>query len=238
MNSGRSAAVPSRVRAGRVGVETLVGRQRWDDLVPHLLRAGADPDRTVEQLKRYATELFEWNRRVSNLMSGNDEQRFVERHLLESLEPAYWLRESGATRWLDLGSGGGLPAIPLIVAGVGEEWTLVESRRTKTLFLKRVVEALGLGRVEVRNERLETTVTTGDHASRFDGFTARATLALAETLDLAASLVSPGGDAFLWKGSRREEEIKAQGAWRSQWRLEGLLGVGTGVNVVCRFKRI
>jgi 16S rRNA (guanine527-N7)-methyltransferase len=229
--------VPSRARTGRLGVEALVARQRWDDLVPHLLRAGADPDRTIDRLKQYTTALFEWNRSVSNLMSGNDEQRFVERHLLESLEPAYWLREAGARRWLDLGSGGGLPAIPLILAGIGEAWTLVESRRTKTLFLRRVIETLGLSMVEVRNERLETTVSSGEHASQFDGFTARATLPLGETLTLAAPLVSTGGDAFLWKGSRREEEMKADGPWRKGWRLEGLLGVGTGVNVVCRFQR-
>jgi 16S rRNA (guanine527-N7)-methyltransferase len=171
-------------------------------------------------------------------MSGNDEQRFVERHLLESLEPAYWLRESGAKRWVDFGSGGGLPAIPLIVAGIGEAWTLVESRRTKTLFLRRVIEALGLDHVEVRNERLETMVADGDHGGHFDGFTARATLVLAETLALAAPLVPADGDAFLWKGSRRDEEMRAGGPWQSDWRLDGLLGVGTGVNVVCRFKRI
>jgi 16S rRNA (guanine527-N7)-methyltransferase len=232
------APAPSRARAGRLSVEALVERQRWDDLIPHLLRAGAEPDQAIDRLKRYATALFEWNRSVSNLMSGNDEQRFVERHLLESLEPAYWLRESGARRWLDLGSGGGLPAIPLIIAGVGDGWTLVESRRTKTLFLRRVIETLGLTMVEVRNERLETTVSGGEHTSSFDGFTARATLALADTLDLATALVAAGGDAFLWKGSRREEEMRAEGAWQEGWRLEGLLGVGTGVNVVCRFKRV
>ena len=225
------------MRIKRVGVDTLVARQRWEDLIPFLLRAGADPDSTIQRLQRYTAELFAWNAGVSNLMSGNDEQRFVERHLQESLEPAYWLRESGARRWLDLGSGGGLPAIPLILAGVGEAWTLVESRRTKTLFLRRVVEALGLERVEVRNERLETTVASGELASGFDGFTARATLPLAETLALAAPLVASEGDAFLWKGSRREEEMRTEGAWRADWRLEGLLGVGKGVNVVCRFKR-
>jgi 16S rRNA (guanine527-N7)-methyltransferase len=214
-----------------------VARQPWDALVPHLLRAGGDPDRAIEGLKGYMKALLEWNRTVSNLISGNDEQRFVERHLLESLQPAYWLRELGVARWLDFGSGGGLPAIPLAVAGVGVEWTLVESRRMKTLFLRRVVESLALKHVSIVNDRLENVVAAGTAAGHFRGFTSRATLPLAPTLDLAASLVDHDGDAFLWKGSGREAEMAAGGAWTSAWRLEGLLGVGTGVNVVCRFKR-
>ncbi len=229
--------MPSRKRALRTGVETLVLGQPWDELVPHLLRVGADPDVAIERLKTYMRELCEWNRNVSNLISGNDEQRFVERHILESLQPAYWLKEAGASRWLDLGSGGGLPAIPLIVAGIGESWTLVESRRTKTLFLRRVLDALELPGVEVVNERIETVVEDPALHGRFDGFTSRATLTLAPTLLFAAALVSPGGDAFLWKGSSREQEMKESVGWESAWRLEGLLGIGAGANVVCRFKR-
>ncbi|MFI5371786.1 MAG: 16S rRNA (guanine(527)-N(7))-methyltransferase RsmG [Candidatus Eisenbacteria bacterium] len=214
-----------------------MARQPWDALVPHLLRAGSEPDHAIERLKGYMRALLEWNRTVSNLISGNDEQRFVERHLLESLQPAYWLRESGVPRWMDFGSGGGLPAIPLAVAGVGVEWTLVESRRMKTLFLRRVVDSLELKHVSIVNDRLENVVTGGEHAGRFRGFTSRATLTLAPTLDLAARLVDVDGDAFLWKGSGREAEMTAGGPWTSAWRLEGLLGVGAGVNVVCRFKR-
>jgi 16S rRNA (guanine527-N7)-methyltransferase len=230
--------MPSRQKALRTGVDTLVLGQPWADLTPHLLRVGADPDLALERLKAYMRELCEWNRRISNLISGNDERRFVERHVLESLQPAYWLKESGAERWLDLGSGGGLPALPLIIAGIGANWTLVESRRTKTLFLRRVLEALELKNVEVINERIENVVGTGELDGRFDGFTSRATLTLAPTLAYAAPLVASGGDAFLWKGSGREQEMKDSVGWESAWRLEGLLGIGTGVNVVCRFKRV
>jgi 16S rRNA (guanine527-N7)-methyltransferase len=232
------AASRSRARAKRTGVETLLLQQPWDDLIPHLLRVGADADLALERLKSYMRELCEWNRNVSNLISGNDEKRFVERHVLESLQPAYWLKESGAERWADLGSGGGLPALPLIIAGIGEAWTLVESRRTKTLFLRRVIDALGLPNVEVVNERIETVVGDTKRHGVFQGFTSRATLTMAPTLAMAAPLVAPGGDAFLWKGSGREQEMKDSVDWESAWRLEGLLGIGSGVNVVCRFKRI
>ena len=55
---------------------------------------------------------------------------------------------------VDFGSGGGFPALPLALAGVGERWTLVESRRNKTLFLRRAIQELGAGQVDVLTGRL------------------------------------------------------------------------------------
>ena len=181
--------------------------------------------------------VLQWNRKVSNLISKNDEVRIVARHVLESLEPAHWLKDCGAKRWLDFGSGAGLPAIPLALAGVGDEWTLVESRRTKTLFMRKALEELEIMRVTVVNERLENMLGTGDHAGSYDGFTSRATLTLSPTLELAAAFVRAGGTAFLWKGSRREEEMNADPAWRQKWDFEGLLGIGDGATAVARFRR-
>ena len=232
-----STPVPSRVRARRTGIDTLLLQQPWDDLLPHLLRVGGDVDHALVQLKSYMRELCEWNRTVSNLISGNDEQRFVERHLLESLQPAYWLKEGRAERWLDVGTGGGLPAIPLIIAGIGREWTLVESRRTKTLFLRRVVERLALPNVTVVNDRIENVAADPERAGRFNAFSSRATLPLLPTLKFIAPLASTDADAFVWKGSGRDEEMRQSDAWQADWRLEGLLGVGAGVNVVCRFRK-
>ena len=175
--------------------------------------------------------------RRPNLISGNDEIRFVERHLLESLQPGYWLKESGAERWMDFGSGGGLPAIPLVIAGIGSHWTLVESRRTKTLFMRKVVETIELKNIEIVNERLENLVSAGELAGRFDGFASRATMTLAPTLAMAEGVLKPAGECFLWKGSGREQEMREDQTWKQAWQLEGLLGVGSGLNVVCRFKR-
>ncbi len=236
-------------RPARIGPEVEFTRESWPDvsravesqdfelLTPHLLRAGGYSEERLGALKRFTTLLLQWNRKVSNLISKNDEARFVARHLVESLEPASRLKESGATRWLDFGSGGGLPAIPLAIAGIGEHWTLVESRRTKTLFLRRACEQLGLSGVDVRMVRLEDLALEGELAGAFDGFTARATMALAPTLELAAHFVRPGGWAFLWKGSRREEEMSAPGRWRDLWEPDGLIGLADGQVVIVRLKR-
>ncbi len=195
----------------------------------------ADP--LILRLKAYARLLIEWNRGVSNLISRGDEQRIVERHVAESLEPAAWLKASPAKRWLDFGSGAGLPAIPLAIAGVGPRWTLVESRRMKTLFVRKATESLGLKDIETVVARLEHLTSEAKRLGAYDGFTSRATLALGPTLVLAAQFVAPGGTAFLWKGSQREKEMTADPRWQHLWDFDGFIGIGNGQAVVARFTR-
>ena len=250
----RASAKPPRprrpLRAGPAAVDTgsafearwpdvsgLLARQPWDALIPHLRRIGANPEGTLPRIRRYCELLVQWNRKVSNLISKNDEIRIVTRHILESLEPAHWLMESGARRWLDFGSGAGLPAIPLAVGGVGGEWALVESRRTKTLFLRKALEELGLDHVSVVHARLEDLLDAENHVNSYDAFTSRATLTLGPTLAMAAAFVRPAGTAFLWKGGRREEEMNSDRSWREKWDLDGQVRIGDGRTTVARFRR-
>ncbi len=212
-------------------------RQPWAMLTAALERAGADVPRSIEQLRKYAEMLLDWNRGRSNLISRADESRLVARHLAESLDPAGWMRDSGVGEVLDFGSGGGLPAVPLAIVGVGRRWTLVESRRNKTLFLRKVIEDLGLEGVKVELGRLEAIAEQEDLAGRFEGFTSRATLRLGPTLALAARLVSPGGHAFLWKGSRLDEEMAEDDSWRNSWSEEERVQLSGGQAVVVRFAR-
>lgn len=217
-------------------VSRTIERQNWSDLIPLLEKTGGHSDEKLERLKTFSTLLLQWNRKVSNLISRNDEERLVARHLRESLEPAAWLAECGARRWLDFGSGGGLPALPLAIIGVGGAWTLVESRRTKTLFLRRAVEQLALGHVDVVLSRLEDLLLDAGHRGAYDGFTSRATMTLGPTLELAAEFVAPGGSAYLWKGSRHGSEMET-GVWKDSWEPQGELAIAGGEVVVMRFKR-
>ena len=217
-------------------LDRIIARQDWSSLAPHLLKLSVDIDSSTELLRRFARAVLEWNGRVSNLISRNDMGRIVERHILESIEPGHWLKASGARKWLDLGSGAGFPAIPLAMTGVGEHWTLVESRRNKSLFLRRILQDFKVKGIEVVCDRLENRIGS-EWEGAFDGFTSRATMTLAPTLELATHFIKPGGVAFLWKGSRREEEMGADQAWQADWELEGLLGIGSGQTVVARFKR-
>ena len=216
----RDPRPPQRISRSSAPVSDVLDAQDWDSIRPLLRAAGADEEQSIALLRRYATLLVEWNRTVSNLMSSNDEPRLVDRHLRESLEPARWIVESDLSRWIDFGSGAGFPAIPLAIAGAGRQWTLVEARRPKTLFVRKILQTLSLRGINVIHSRLEEVVRAGDHHAAFDGFTSRATMPLAPTLLMAAQLVRDRGEAFLWKGSRREEELKADSS-RSEERRVG-----------------
>ena len=230
-----------RVRRGLVraggSVEDVLARQPWELLRAPLRGAGVDVGVALERLRRYARLLLEWNRSVSNIMSKNDEDRIVERHLLESVAPARWLAVARCARWLDFGSGAGFPAIPLALAGVVGSWTLVESRRTKTLFIRKTIQDIKLDDFTTVNDRLENIAADPDRIGTFDGFTSRATMRLGPTLALASRIVSSGGSAFLWKGSGRGDEMDKDPRWRDAWEFTGILGVGSGLNVVARFVR-
>lgn len=218
--------------------ERLVERMPWVNLRPLLLGGQDDQEVAIARLRSFAVELLKWNQGISNLVSHDDESRLVQRHIGESLAGSKLINSKGCKKLVDFGSGGGFPALPLALAGVGEHWTLVESRRNKTLFLRRAVQELAIAGVEVVTGRLEVLVAEGDERLPCDGFTSRATMKLAPTLEMAASIVRPGGHAFLWKGSGLQDELDQAGdGWRRSWAEPELHPIGDGPNSVAVFQR-
>ena len=120
-----------------------------------------DTGSAIARLREFGTLLLAMERRCVQPDIAQRCSRMVERHFTESLEPAHWLKAGGAKRWLDLGSGGGFPAIPLAILGVGGHWTLVESRRNKTLFLQKAVQELKLSGLEVVREQHRESSRSG-----------------------------------------------------------------------------
>jgi 16S rRNA (guanine(527)-N(7))-methyltransferase RsmG len=226
--SSRGVSVPA--------VDRIVASQPWDMLVPLLERAGANPRVALPALRAHAHHLVTWNRSISNLISRNDEARIVARHLVESLAPARWLKEGGGSNWMDFGSGAGFPALALAIAGVGSRWMLVESRRPKTLFIRKTIDIIGLHNIEVVNSRLETL---DPETPPFDCLTARAAERLPATLKLARQRVRQGGSAYLWKGSGWKTEVGAGATadWKTHWSLEGVMEIPGTPIVVVRFIR-
>lgn len=240
-------------RRARVDPGVLVARQRWSLIEPFVPGDAAARSASMQRLREYGRMLLEWNQGVSNLISRHDEMRLVERHLRESIEPAQILAASGCRRFVDLGSGAGLPAIPLLLCGVGEHWAAIESRRNKTLFMRKVKQDMELSNLDVitgRLERLLGAPAGDDDAAEYeleavsadrlrgDGFTSRATMTLGPTLALAAQVISTGGRAFLWKGSSHEEEReKGRADWTPSWRFEAAHPIGDGPTFLCVFER-
>lgn len=233
----RRAAPPPR-RALPSSPERTLARQPWESLRAFLPGPAAEQDDVLSRLRAFALELLLWNRGVSNLISHADEPRLVERHIAESLAGAAVLRGLDCAHVVDLGSGGGFPALPLAIAGIGGRWTLVESRRNKTLFLRRAIERLRLRDIVVMTGRLEVLVESEADALQCDGFTSRATMKAAPTLAVAARIVRYGGHAILWKGSGLEQELGESGSiWRGGWGEPTTHPIGAGPNSIAVFER-
>jgi 16S rRNA (guanine527-N7)-methyltransferase len=170
-----------------------------------LATLGLDPA-LAPRLLAYRDLLARWNR-TYNLTAVRDPAQMVVRHLLDSLALAPQLAALAARggRLADLGTGPGLPGIPLAIALPGLQVALVESNGKKARFLREAVRVLGLDNVRVVESRIEAY----DAPGRFDAITARALATLPRILELGGHLLAPGGQLLAMKGQRPDEELAA-----------------------------
>jgi len=178
-----------------------------DGLAALALHGGLAPP-----LLAYLDLLARWNR-TYNLTAVRDPREMVPRHLLDSLAMEPFL--DGIGTLADLGTGPGLPGIPLAIARPGLRVTLVEANGKKARFLREAVRTLGLGNAEVAESRIEAL----DRPGAFDAITARALATLPQILGFGGHLLAPGGRLLAMKGARPDEEIAAL---PRGWRLETL----------------
>ncbi|MCC7417077.1 MAG: 16S rRNA (guanine(527)-N(7))-methyltransferase RsmG [Acidobacteria bacterium] len=109
----------------------------------------------VARLGVYFDLLMRWNQRINLTSLRLDDPLAIDRLIIEPVAAAAFL-PPGAISWLDVGSGGGSPAIPLKILRPETRLTMVESRERKTVFLQEVARALGLTGVVVETKRFET----------------------------------------------------------------------------------
>jgi len=157
------------------------------------------PPGAVERLLDYQALLERWNG-TYNLTAVRDPAEMVTRHLLDSL--AILPHVQGASL-VDLGTGPGLPGIPLAIAAPGREVLLVDSNGKKARFLREAIRALRLEGVRAVQSRVEEV------EGRFDCVTARAFASLADMLAWGGHLLAPGGRWLAMKGKPPAEEIAA-----------------------------
>jgi 16S rRNA (guanine527-N7)-methyltransferase len=157
-------------------------------------------DEQVERLERYLALLEKWNR-VYNLTAIREPERMVTHHVLDSLAILPHVR---GPRVLDVGSGAGLPGIPLALASPGLEVTLLDSSHKKAAFLQQAVAELRLANTTVVATRLEAWQTD----ARFDTIVSRAFADLGEFVSAAARLLAPGGAMAAMKGVHPRDEIE------------------------------
>ena len=142
-------------------------------------------------LQRYAELLLDWNRSVN--LTGARTLEQVEAQIQDAA-PLLAISWKGIQRVVDIGSGGGLPAVPLALALPQVEFTLLEANARKCAFLEHVAGALELRNVLVLAGRAEELGHQASARERFDRAISRAAAPAPVLLELALPFVTPGGD--------------------------------------------
>lgn len=170
-------------------------------------------DAQHQKLADFVGLLHKWNK-AYNLTAVRDPAQMVPLHVLDSLSIASLL--SGVTL-LDVGTGAGLPGIPLAIAQPQRQFTLLDSNIKKTRFVQQAVLELGLANVTVVHARVESYIST----TGFDTVTARAFAPLARMLPQIESHIASGGSLLAMKSQAADAELEeAPPGWRLEETIE------------------
>ena len=157
------------------------------------------PAAAQQKLLAFRDLLLKWNK-IYNLTALRDPQQAISHHLLDSL---VILPHIGAGNLLDVGSGGGLPGIPLAIARPELAVTMVDTVQKKATFLQQAAIELGLKNVAVHHARVE------EMSGQYAQISSRAFAELALFVSLTRHLLAPGGRWLAMKGVRPDVEINA-----------------------------
>lgn len=166
------------------------------------LALGADE---CERLLQYARLLASYDR--ANVIGTKNLDEIVLRHVLDSLSCFLFRPLSGAGLLADIGSGGGLPGIPIKIASPGLQVTLVEATGKKTRFLRHAVDILALQEITVVNARVEDLARGPSQRAAYDVVTARAVSRLAVVAEYCVPLLRVGGWVISMKGPLEPDEV-------------------------------
>jgi len=156
-------------------------------------------DQQKEQLVAYVGLLDKWNK-AYNLTSVRDPQQMLVRHILDSIVVAPHLK---GERFIDVGTGPGLPGIPLAIVLPQAHFTLLDSLGKRVRFLRQVQHELGLTNITPVQSRVETFPSEPP----FDGVISRAFASLQDMVNWCHHLPSAQGQFYALKGVRPDDEI-------------------------------
>jgi 16S rRNA (guanine527-N7)-methyltransferase len=191
-----------------------------EKLAKRARKAGLSPSQDVILgLETYFALLGKWNEKVSltSLRVGDADDQAIDRLLIEPLLAAKYL-PAGSPLVIDIGSGGGSPAIPLKVSSPGMAMVMVESKTRKAAFLREVVRELGLARTRVENARFEALVARPEMVRSADVVTLRAVRVENATLATLQGFLKPGGVILLFGTGAIDAKTGLSG---SQFEWEG-----------------
>ncbi|MDA9611657.1 16S rRNA (guanine(527)-N(7))-methyltransferase RsmG [OM182 bacterium] len=154
----------------------------------------------LDQFENYLRLLKKWNLKF-NISGISDIDRMVSAHLLDSL--SLWNLLNGENI-LDVGSGGGLPGIPLSILDKSKNFILLDSNGKKTRFLFQAKLELGLENIQIVNNRIEQYQSS----IQIDTIVCRAFSSIATAIELTSSILKGSCSLLLMKGVYPSEEIK------------------------------
>ncbi len=167
--------------------------------------------REIELLGKYLAALMDVNTRT-NLTAIRDAEQAWDRHIFDALTLVGVLQElpesDGRRKVIDVGSGGGLPGVPLAIVMGDVDFVLLDATKKKTDFIARCAQWLGLENLSVINGRAEGVGQDKAHRGMYDGAMARAVGKVAMIAELTVPMVKVGGLVVLTKGEQAEEELK------------------------------
>lgn len=166
----------------------------------------AGVEEVVPRLTRFVELLLETNRQF-NLTAIRESDQAWMRHILDSLSLLPYL--GAAVAVIDVGTGGGLPGIPLAILEPDRSFTLMDSTGKKVAFLRHVAEDMGLANVTTVHERAETAGQQPLYRERFDLCVSRSVAPLPTLLEYMFPFVRIGGRILCMKGAAAQEEVQA-----------------------------
>lgn len=178
-------------------------REFQERLIRRGRRAGLTiPSELAAKLEAYYRILATWNQKINltGLNLSDLSSDAIERLLIEPLVAAKHV-PTGAKRMLDVGSGGGSPAIPMALGVPRLRLLMVESKTRKSVFLREAIRALGLGDAEVATNRFEELLARPDLHESHDLVTIRAVRVESRVLMTLQAFARPGGLLLLFRGS-------------------------------------
>ena len=161
-------------------------------------------ERELLLFAKYGAALRLWNEKM-NLVSVHDEADLYFKHFLDALTPVPLLPNT-SLRILDIGTGPGLPGIPMKIAVDAWHLSLLEASRKRTSFMKDAIGQLALKNISVIHDRVEALIERGQEHQSFDAVISRATFKLPQLIKIACHFINPGGRLVAMKGLIPEPE--------------------------------